>query len=116
MVSAKVISKELTQVVLRVPGLRDFCARVRSNAKTRAPGRLLLLRRDESLVAHPPEHDVAALDGIVEMIPGRERCRSARETGNQGRLGEGQLFRRPSEQMPRHCLDTVNASAQIDAI
>ena len=116
MVSAKLISKELTQVVLRVPGLRDFGARVRSNAKTRAPGRLLLLRRDESLVAHPPEHDVAARHGIVEMIPGRERSGGARKTGNQGGLGQGQLFRRSSEQMPRHRLDTVNARAQIDAI
>ena len=54
MVSAELIAKQLTQEVLRVAGLRDFGARVRSNAKTRAPGRLLLLGRDESLVAHPP--------------------------------------------------------------
>ena len=116
MVSTKVISKELSQVVFRVAGLRDFGARVRSNPKTRAPGRLLLLRRDESLVAHPAKHDVAARDGIVEMIPGREGRRGARKTGNQGGLGERQLFRRPSEQMPRHRLDTVNAGAEIDAI
>ena len=117
MVSAKLIAKQLTQVVLRVAGLRDFGARVRSNAKTRAPGRLLLLRRDESLVAHPRQARRGCArrhrrDDSRARAPPGARARPAIKRG----LGERQLFRRPSEQMPRHRLDAVDAGAEIDAI
>ena len=52
----------------------------------------------------------------LEVRPGRERGRRAREAGDQRALGEVQLLGRPSEEMPRHGLDAVDAGAQIDPI
>ena len=59
---------------------------------------------------------MAARASAVEIGPGRQCRRRARESGNQRALGEVQLLRRPTEQLPRHRLHAVDAGAQVDPV
>ena len=62
------------------------------------------------------QDDVAARDCAVEVGPGRERRRRARQPGDERAFREVQLLRRAPEEMPRHRLHAVDARAQVDAI
>ena len=60
-----------------------------SRGRTRAR-RLFLRRRDEPLLAHLRQHDVAALERAVVVRPGRQRRRRANQPGDERRLRQRQ--------------------------
>ncbi len=87
----KRVPELLAQVLLRVAAAGVRRRRVRADARTRAPARASLLRvGDVALLAHARQHDVAALDGAVEVRPGRQRGGRADEAGDERRLGQRQ--------------------------
>ena len=116
MIAAELVAKLLAQKFLRVatPGIGRAGKGRDTNA--RRAGRPFLCLGDEALLAHPREDHVAAFDRAIEVGPWRERGRGSGEPRDKRALGEVQCFGGPSEQVPRHRFDAVDACAEIDAV
>ena len=62
MVAAELASELLAQEFLRPRGSAVDWLPVRLNLRSHTPSRFFLQRRDEALLAHPDQHDVAPLE------------------------------------------------------
>ncbi len=116
MVAAEPIAELLAQELLRVAVPRVDRAGERTNARPGLRGGALLDGRDVVFLAHPLQHDVAALDGPVVVRPRRQRGGRADQSGDNRRFRQRQPRGGFSIQVFRHRLDAVHAAAQVHAV
>jgi hypothetical protein len=73
MVAAEAIAELLPKKFLGVPGFSDRRPGKRTDPRPDLRRGLLLLRRDETFLAHALKHDAAPAERAIEIRPWRER-------------------------------------------
>ena len=116
MIAAEDVAELLPEEQLRVAVIGAIRLWIGPDPDARGARRLLLLGRDEPLLAHALQHDEAALAGALQVRPRRKRRRALDEPRDERALGERQIVRRLAEQVLRHLLDAIRAGAEIDAV
>ncbi len=116
MIAAEFIAESLTKVRLGITVAAGAVAAIWLDAHRRLACLRFLRGSNETLVAHPRQHDVTAPLRLVEVVPRRQRRRRPRETGNQRALGETEILRRLATDALRHRFHAVNAGAEENAI
>jgi hypothetical protein len=115
MVASKVVPEALAQIVLGI-AIAGVARAIRPDANHRAPGLTMLRGRHEPGLAHARQDDVAAREGAVVVVPGRERRGRPRQPRDERAFSNREVPGRLVEHPPGHRFDAVHAGAQIDAI
>src|SRR5437667_11857006 len=116
MVAAELVSELLPEKVLGPRGAAVARLTIRLDFRTNAASRFFLGGSEETLLPHALENDVAAVESAFVIGPRGQRRRRLDQTRHERSFGQRERFCRLPEQVLRHRLDAVDASAQIHAV